>query len=1409
MAEEEVDLVPRKRSRSSVSSNDVPMNMRDCLWPRKNISNAQTSTMSAEPGVLAGDREQVRQCQPPTGSARAAVLQDVTNMGTDTRPIIPKEPDTATTTNEVFGNLGPFVDRRLRESGVEHGLTGFIDTLRRLSREYHQHANVEEEVLSAREASERYFSNEEHSSADDLRNLYAIWDYCREKLSSDTIKPEDMDAHRIKLPEIGLSDEDLQTHLPIEVALLALLSCSFDGGLEEMFKVFLALYSENNSGALVECVEALIPDDTRHLWTLVPWQEDCVPIPDEFADVIFPKENMHMLQYTSEGLAMSVEKIACALLHFDAIMFSMDARGWGVLFCSHVLIRANAEEKRHVLAEDFFFNGIPLGYKSNKVYVTAEGRCIANVSNAAFLTPVNSDGMLGVKFAANGSEKRWYSLWSVSAMAKYNLPVEEFECLLSGGDISSDHLTMNHAYNQPSLVQLTTWKQQTANKRPRDRETFLSESVADSPLFVPFDELEQEKKDIALACKEKQDEGLAMARLEGGDIPRQIYRWFKDAEGEEELWVDLEVSDSEMFFEVQKCIWRPDGDTWLFLDQPLKTTRQQDYRRMAVARSMCFIHTAISHTRLYHQVMNTGSTVIEEENSLGEVARPVSDGVQIKMLWKDGGCVRRLVTDHIDQDKGNNDPANLRLLCNRTNTIAARGSPVMMLVRPFGDAQSLAKDSILIEQQCAEDAVDPLMKAMHDLGYPEGYQQNSKETFLRWIYSLGAYLPKCLKFKIEFIPINNGDSYDNGEEDEEDDDDQEEGQREEVHRFKAWYGYKYRDCQSGECFEDLLMGKLSLAKMLQASFGVQMTVGQIYDTLSKSVLHPDKEKRRLSIALELGRKQSPRQRYVMIDIYPLFGSVRSNNVFEVVLKASTHICRGLWHVVACLEQDEGLMERLRAHVQQEETPTSKWIYGLVRSYFRNANGNSLLHQEGICITRKTPHRNLIVTSEKYSLLFNDHEKRIEMNAREIKQMLLDQGFGCVPLGTVHSWLAQALGSTGIHKNLRRLGICDVQRRIAIEEDGRKKVNRNVILKYTSKADGSVMSESFDSVQAANRFAFESLNFRLQYLTTSSLMIDLARNNKILENDLYIDVSLDYQKATRHGAVRSLYAIVSMTDDFDLLQTERLAKSVSRTLPDFIGDNADFIDQNLLKEGSNTVAEIRQRLDRGEYACLEFAGYSRSNGNGQNCLSEYLKARGVSDADRKIEIMQKRALYYQSPLGLDVPWCHHVFTRALLENAMKKNAMKISNGTREENISFMARAYLLKHSRKFNKEEERTALETDLNKFLLHKLQGGEAVQGLQIVKEELGSSGWMNLEYPSNESGNPKDRPRNRMIQDMMSKLGLKPVYRPRKQNGFHTRTVMKRRMYFDADRDIEEIPFSYKWIPEWNSYFLLVAITK
>ena len=90
--EEEVNLLPRKRSRSSGSSNGVPMNMRDCLRPLRNSFNAQTSAMSAEPGVLAGDREHVRQChgrkcQPPTCTAQDAVLRDI-----GTRPIIPKEP---------------------------------------------------------------------------------------------------------------------------------------------------------------------------------------------------------------------------------------------------------------------------------------------------------------------------------------------------------------------------------------------------------------------------------------------------------------------------------------------------------------------------------------------------------------------------------------------------------------------------------------------------------------------------------------------------------------------------------------------------------------------------------------------------------------------------------------------------------------------------------------------------------------------------------------------------------------------------------------------------------------------------------------------------------------------------------------------------------------------------------------------------------------------------------------------------------------------------------------------------------------------------------------------------------------------------------------------------------------------
>jgi hypothetical protein len=186
-------------------------------------------------------------------------------------------------------------------------------------------------------------------------------------------------------------------------------------------------------------------------------------------------------------------------------------------------------------------------------------------------------------------------------------------------------------------------------------------------------------------------------------------------------------------------------------------------------------------------------------------------------------------------------------------------------------------------------------------------------------------------------------------------------------------------------------------------------------------------------------------------------------------------------------------------------------------------------------------------------------------------------------------------------------------------------------------------------------------------------------------------------------------------------------------------------------------------------------------------------------------MQKRKrTSFCLPLGHEVPWCHHIFTRAVLENAMTRD-----NRLPEGNTSFKARAYLLKRFGKCCNEEQRVDLENDLNAFLLHKLQGGEPVPGLQVVREEVGgAAGWVDLEYPSNESERNKNRPRNRMVQDMMSKLGLKPVSRPRKQTGFRNRAVMKGRLYFDAESDTSEIPFLYRYQKNKKQYFLLVAMS-
>jgi hypothetical protein len=142
---------------------------------------------------------------------------------------------------EVFGNLGPFVDRRLKESGFARGLAGFLGTLRGITTtSVGGGARPQVEVLSSQEASARYFgprdNDDDGSTAlEDVRKLCMVREYCgRQVPATDATYTR----RRAKLGEVMLSDEDLCMCLPIEVALLALLSCSFAGALEEMSETF-------------------------------------------------------------------------------------------------------------------------------------------------------------------------------------------------------------------------------------------------------------------------------------------------------------------------------------------------------------------------------------------------------------------------------------------------------------------------------------------------------------------------------------------------------------------------------------------------------------------------------------------------------------------------------------------------------------------------------------------------------------------------------------------------------------------------------------------------------------------------------------------------------------------------------------------------------------------------------------------------------------------------------------------------------------------------------------------------------------------------------------------------------------------------------------------------------------------
>jgi len=572
--------------------------------------------------------------------------------------------------------------------------------------------------------------------------------------------------------------------------------------------------------------------------------------------------------------------------------------------------------------------------------------------------------------------------------------------------------------------------------------------------------------------------------------------------------------------------------------------------------------------------------------------------------------------------------------------------------------------------------------------------------------------------------------------------------------------------------------------------------------------------------------QSPGHRYKVLDVFTLFQGQPSSNsyngsLFYVGRGSQLESCQGLLGVAQHLQQDEILTAALQSYIEQGERVTLVYLIGLAKASLQNRN--SLLHQLGIQIVRRTPKRRSgFRKSKRLRVLFEGDENHRELTVIDMYHLCKAE-VPDISISTVYTWVSNACGTSGICEVFARLGVVEIlhpSEDPAVTEHSNNNENDNAnraTLHYTVKQSNMNMSKQFQFLDGALRYAYDQLGFKGHFSNISSLKASLLAPDQRLENDSYKDVYVEYTKANRKASYTPLHVIVTASDErLDLAQS--MAKSISYALPLFVMDNADFVDANLLS-GTTNVAEICRKLQAGEYACLEFVGYSRqSDGSGSapHRFSSYLHALGVLDADARIEAMQKRSLYYQNPLRQEEGggWCHHVFTKGVLESAVKKAAAP------PRVDAFKAFAYLLA-ARKNHAEECEVSQEV-LHNFLLNSLPSPR-IQGDEIntapstvgVLEVLRHSGWMDLAYTANDGR--KGTPRVKLIQDMMSRVGLAQPKRPEKRDGYFTwndqksfllneAVVFQQQQQGDA---VREIPFLYRYIPNLKQYFLLVAIKK
>ena len=1119
--------------------------------------------------------------------------------------------------------------------------------------------------IPARQASTETFIDADDSITKDLRLIYDWQEgYLKERRNNPVHHAEVLELTREKV-----LDDILQNPA---IAMTALLCAEF-GGINRLYNAFIkavqdCLHKHGNDprGALVMLVDSLLQQVDTKRWKSLVFEEKCCDIPKKYAH-IFP-DTVHVVRYVPEGLQISYDLLVSGLVYADQMSYTR--MEYKAMYSSHVMLLRNG---RYTLYEDFLFGCVPIGDDGgNLLYSSLEGRCITSRPGGLFLS-IHRNGRMNVRFMIDGVRERRFGQHQIVSMAKYQISPSELESLFLFAGISVDHLAIQRVFGQAYLLMLSDWYQQANNKRPRDRETFLGESI--KAIDTAFDCLPENRQKIAIQCI-KHGNPLSMVRLEGYGkaISQQGLKWTGHVQPDQpcDVWADVEVCDDTFLFEDEQCIWRKKQNKWIFLEDVMSITRMTVYRSMPVAKGRINVNCAMAYTMLYHAITHghTLSTKFLHHFKLKDIVRHKERGcVQIRVAWRQGDKMYQLCTDHINQNTGDNRPSNLRLVSNRQNIVLAVGNPCQATIFPYSDNQNddtSVSDGIVVRGETCLELAEKVQEAMRLLKYPDNHLRYSKRTIEYWVYT--QELPESLSGKILFCEekvTSSSNSHDDL--DSVDDDMEQQG----LSWFVAVFGKK----GSKDEYTCVYRGKDNLVRDVKFRLDLEeYTDTYLRDcSLRGFMFDIDEERRRAFVKEHFPRNNECREE--LRDVYS------SHHVCNVLAVYDVHIpdvglvkdCQGRKNVVLALEISPFVCNHLKSqynlHGEGDDVVKMKvrqHLTTLVKSYLDQGGNTTFFQDLGVEITTT---KGIVGNSDggkKYNVRFADGSDKL-LTFGEIWTLLKEAVSSDLSKGTVRGWIDDSCLSRKVHTTLKSFLRIESINYVPDSDSssgitGSKQAVAQV--QTIDSATGQVTHvESFNSKKKAEEYIYGKVDDR--FATLTSLRVYLRDHGGTVSTENGPSYSLIYSAKQKKGKFSPVFAVVETKKVISKAGSEDIVMkhvvSMSKDLPKCIHkladttsivnliNSKDWADLNSLKSGINS----------GELVCLEFSGYQKNDKSLEDFLIHVMGIQSVQGIIKAIG-SKRRPVQIRD-------WCPFVFTSSIIEAVQEMG---------KKRVSFRYRAFLV-------------------------------------------------------------------------------------------------------------------------------------